>query len=76
MGRMWRDAIDGRLRAAGVNFDITARKATELAARESRVRYHLLRESMMDAHGGVDNNGRFREANQHLLDMLGYTSGE
>lgn len=68
---------DGRPRHSIATIeDITERKRTEEALRESDKKYRSLYRSILDGFGIVDMQGRITEVNQGLLDMLGYTVDE
>ena len=56
--------------------DITSRKAAEASRLHSDARYRILYDNMRDGFGSVSMDGRFLDANQHLLEMLGYTLDE
>ncbi|MEG4036160.1 PAS domain S-box protein [Microcoleus sp. S36b_A4] len=53
--------------------DITAEKQTELALRESEMRFRSVVESNMIGIGFWDANGEVTDANDALLEMIGYT---
>ncbi|HSF74076.1 MAG TPA: PAS domain S-box protein, partial [Microcoleus sp.] len=53
--------------------DITAAKKTELALRESEMRFRSVVESNMIGIGFWDGNGEVTDANDALLEMIGYT---
>ncbi|MEG4810019.1 PAS domain S-box protein [Microcoleus sp. F8-D3] len=53
--------------------DITAAKQTELALRESEIRFRSVVESNMIGIGFWDANGEVTDANDALLEMIGYT---
>ena len=53
--------------------DITAAKKTELALRESEMRFRSVVESNMIGIGFWDVNGEVTDANDALLEMIGYT---
>lgn len=53
--------------------DITAAKQTELALRESEMRFRSVVESNMIGIGFWDGNGEVTDANDALLEMIGYT---
>ena len=44
--------------------------------KETETQYKLLRTAMMDAFAAVDMTGRYREANQTFLDIVGYKREE
>ncbi|MEG4007600.1 PAS domain S-box protein [Microcoleus sp. Pol11C1] len=56
--------------------DITAAKQTELALRESEMRCRSVVESNMMGIGFWDASGEVRDANDALLEMIGYTREE
>lgn len=56
--------------------DITERKISEEAQRESEEKFHTLFESSRDAIGFTGINGDMLDANQSFLEMLGYSSDE
>ncbi|MCX8157037.1 MAG: PAS domain S-box protein [Verrucomicrobiae bacterium] len=65
--------VEGRpLIMHGTVQDITERKRVEAALRESEERYRALFERSMDAVFLCDFEGRFLDANQAALDLLGY----
>lgn len=68
---------DGRVSGVAVfTRDITEQKQAEQALRESEAKYRRLHESLSDAYGQVDLQGRLLEVNQAYCDMLGYTREE
>jgi PAS domain S-box-containing protein len=56
--------------------DITARKASEAALRESEERFRLTFELAGSGIAHVDTSGRFVRANPSLCELLGYTEAE
>lgn len=56
--------------------DITVRKRTEEALKESERKYRLLMEQASDGIHTYDLNGNFIDTNSKLCDMLGYTREE
>jgi PAS domain S-box-containing protein len=56
--------------------DVTKRKETEQALKESERRYRVLFENSRDGIVVVDSQGRFMEANTAYCRMLGYTFDE
>lgn len=60
----------------GISHDITERKRTEKALRESENKYRTLVEQASDGIHTYDLEGNFLEVNSKLCDMLGYTSEE
>ncbi|OPY86596.1 MAG: Sensor histidine kinase TmoS [Syntrophaceae bacterium PtaU1.Bin231] len=74
LNRLERDGV-----AFGVSVfgkDITDRKRSEEAVRESEAKYRILYESMMDGYVRVDMDGRIRECNEAYRAMTGYTQDE
>lgn len=57
----------------GIMRDITARKQSERALRESEQRFRALFENTMDAVGLVSPGGQLLEANPAYLELFGYT---
>ena len=60
----------------GIARDISERKEAEKALRASEARYRQLHETMRDAFGIVDMDGRLQEFNQAFQEMLGYSEAE
>jgi PAS domain S-box-containing protein len=60
----------------GVSRDITERKRTESALRQSEGKYRLLLEQASDGIHTYDPRGNFIETNTKLCEMLGYTREE
>jgi len=60
----------------GTVIDISDRKATENALRDSERRYRLLVERMREGLAQVDNDGVLQFCNSRFCDMLGYTREE
>jgi PAS domain S-box-containing protein len=56
--------------------DITERKQSEEALRESEEKYRSLYESMMDGYVLVDMDGRILKFNESYREMTGYAGGE
>ncbi|MCC5643835.1 PAS domain S-box protein [Nostoc sp. CHAB 5824] len=68
---------DGQLLGVGISLiDITQLKQTEQALRESEAKFRSVVESNMIGIGFWDRDGRITEANDALLNMLGYTREE
>ena len=76
LGRVERDQAGRAVRMAGINLDITERKAMEQSLRESEAKYRRLHESMTDAFVSVDMTGRITEFNPAYQALLGYTAEE
>jgi PAS domain S-box-containing protein len=64
------------LRISGIIWDITDKKKTEEALRESEARYKSLIESTSDWIWEVDENARFTYASPKVKDLLGYEPKE
>lgn len=71
----WRSFAVGKTIYA-VARDITDRKQTEAALRESEDKYRRLHESVRDGFGSTDLEGRIIDVNHIYHDMLGYTKEE
>ncbi len=68
---------DGQLLGVGISsIDITQLKQTEQALRESEVKFRSVVESNMIGIGFWDKDGRITDANDALLNMVGYTREE
>ncbi|MEH1853285.1 MAG: PAS domain S-box protein [Nostoc sp.] len=68
---------DGQLLGVGISsIDITQLKQTEQALRESEAKFRSVVESNMIGIGFWDRDGRITEANNALLNMVGYTREE
>jgi PAS domain S-box-containing protein len=68
---------DGQLLGVGVTgIDITQLKQTEQALRESEAKFRSVVESNMIGIGFWDRDGRITEANDALLNMVGYSREE
>jgi PAS domain S-box-containing protein len=75
-GRIFRDASGRPVRYAGVDIDITDRKRTEEALRESEERYRTLIENANDLVFTLDLDFRITSANPAVKSLLGYTPEE
>jgi two-component system sensor histidine kinase/response regulator len=80
---MWLDAramstyeAEGKRYTVGIASDITARKKTEAALRESEERYRRLFDRNLAGILRTSWDGRIVECNQAMARMLGYASGE
>lgn len=71
-----RDAQGKPLRVIGTHTDISARKVTEEALRESEARFRSLFEQTHDAVFLLDLEGRHLTSNKRAADMLGYAQDE
>ncbi|MEH2314140.1 MAG: PAS domain S-box protein [Nostoc sp.] len=68
---------DGQLLGVGISsIDITQLKQTEQALQESEAKFRSVVESNMIGIGFWDRDGRITEANDALLNMVGYTRKE
>jgi len=70
-----RNASGRALRAVGTNIDITERKRAEEALHTSEARFRLLASATFEGIA-MTEQGRFIDANDQLLRMLGYTREE
>ena len=70
------DAQGEAMGLLGIYEDVTARKQSEEALRESEARYRRLHESMMDGFARVRMDGRIVESNLSFQTMTGYTAEE
>jgi len=67
---------DGVNRVASVIHDITERRRTEDALRESEKRYRTLFEESRDAIYTTSQEGEILDANESMLNLFGYSRGE
>jgi len=68
---------DGQLLGVGItSIDITQQKQTEQILRESEAKFRSVVESNMIGIGFWEKDGKITEANDALLDMLGYSRAE
>jgi len=75
-GRIFRDISGEPVRYAGVDIDITDRKRTEEALRESEERYRTLIENANDLVFTLDLDFRITSANPAVKSLLGYAPEE
>ena len=75
-GRIFRDTTGQPVRYAGVDIDITDRKRTEEALRESEERYRTLIENANDLVFTLDLDFRITSANPAVKSLLGYAPEE
>ncbi|NJN95099.1 MAG: PAS domain S-box protein [Anaerolineales bacterium] len=75
-GRPVRDAAGDVVRYIGIVFDITERKRTEVALRESEVRFRQIYEHMDVGVAQVSLDYRIEAANEAYCRMLGYDEEE
>ena len=75
-GRIFRDTAGQPVRYAGVDIDITDRKRTEEALRESEERYRTLIENANDLVFTLDLDFRITSANPAVKQLLGYAPEE
>ena len=71
-----RDALGRVLRLVGIHLDVTSRRATEEAIRESARRYHFLYEKSPSISLVIDMTGRIRDVNGSFVASLGYERQE
>ena len=67
---------DGTGYLCGIARDLTARRQTEAALRDSEQKYRRLHESSRDAFVSVDMQGYILESNPAYQDLLGYSAAE
>lgn len=75
-GRVFRDIAGQPVRYAGVDIDITDRRITEEALRESEERYRTLIENANDLVFTLDLDFRITSANPAVRQLLGYSPEE
>jgi PAS domain S-box-containing protein len=76
LGRLEFDAQGRPVKMIGTIQDVTERKEAEKALRASEARYRQLHETMRDAFGIVDMDGRIQESNHAFQEMMGYSDAE
>lgn len=72
-GRVVRDATGKPIRYSGVDIDITERKRTEEALRESEARYRIFVENAHDLIYTLDLDFHFTSVNPAVQQILGYS---
>jgi PAS domain S-box-containing protein len=75
-GQVIRAADGTALRMTGVNYDITTSKQAEEALREREAHLQAIYNAAGVAIALTDPTGRWLEANQHWLEILGYSEDE
>jgi len=74
--KVFTDQQGRAVRMTGVCWDITERKRTEEAIRESEDKFHRLFENAPLGYQSLDENGNFVELNDTWCKLLGYTKEE
>jgi PAS domain S-box-containing protein len=76
IARVTRFVLEGAARAVVTHVNITKRKRTEDALRESEAEYRLLLEQASDGIHTYDPDGNILDTNSKFCEMLGYTRAE